>query len=146
MNKRFSFHHWIWICSIAVFLILFCCGLWIYRIVWAPNFFSEKPVYVYIDEQKDWDQLCQELEDSAACLHIGSFRQLASWMNYEGHLKTGRYRVDPKMSNLDLVRRLRSGHQEAIRLTFIGVRSREELAKRMDEELMLKGDTLLHWK
>ena len=67
MNKRFSFHHWIWICSIAVFLILFCCGLWIYRIVWAPNFFSEKPVYVYIDEQKDWDQLCRELEDSAAC-------------------------------------------------------------------------------
>ena len=47
------------------------------------------------------------------------------------------------MSNLDLVRRLRSGHQEAIRLTFIGVRSREELAKRMDEELMLNGDTLL---
>jgi len=143
MNKRFIFHHWIWICSIAVFLILFCCGLWIYRIVWAPNFFSEKPVYVYIDEHKDWDQLCRELEDSAACLHIASFRQLASWMNYAGHLKTGRYRVDPKMSNLDLVRRLRSGHQEAVRLTFIGVRSREELARRMDEELMLSGDELL---
>ncbi len=143
MDKRFPSHPWIRACGIAAFLLLSAPLLWIYQTIWAPNFFPGKPVHVYIDEEKDWERLCRELEDSAACLHVGSFRRLASWMDYAGHLKTGRYRVDPGMSNLELVRRLRRGHQEAVRLTFSGMRSREELAKRIGGELMLEGHALL---
>ncbi len=143
MSKRIFFQHWAWLCGVALFLILFSCGLWCYRIVWAPNFFAEKPVYVYIHENKDWDDLCRQLEDSAACMHINSFRLLADWMNYTGHLRTGRYRIEPEASNLEVIRMLRSGHQEAVRLTFQSARSFEDIAERIDDQLMLNADDLL---
>lgn len=143
MNKRIFFQHWAWLCSVALFLILFSCGLWCYRIIWAPNFFATKPVYIYIDEDKDWGKLCAQLVDSADCMHIHSFRLLSDWMNYSGHLRTGRYRITPGMNNLEVVRLLRSGHQEAVRLTFQSSRTLDELAERVSSQLMLSGNDLL---
>ena len=142
MNKRFLFQHWLWLCGMALFLILFSCGFWCYRIVCAPNFFPDKPVYVYIDERKDWDGLCKALEDSAACMHLNSFKMLADWMNYTGHLRTGRYRIRPEMSNLDVVRMLRNGQQAAVRFTFHSVRTKEDLVEKADKQLMLDGSDL----
>lgn len=96
MNKRFLYQHWLWLCGVALFLILFSCGFWCYRIIRASNFYPDKPVYIYIDERKDWNELCKNLEGSAACLHINSFKLLAGWMNYREHLRTGRYCVRPE--------------------------------------------------
>ena len=57
MNKRFLYQHWLWLCGVALFLILFSCGFWCYRIIRASNFYPDKPVYIYIDERKDWNEL-----------------------------------------------------------------------------------------
>ena len=59
MNKRFLYQHWLWLCGVALFLILFSCGFWCYRIIRASNFYPDKPVYIYIDERKDWNELCK---------------------------------------------------------------------------------------
>ena len=143
MNKRFFIQHRSWICGVALALILFSCAVWCYRIVWMPNFFPEKPTYIYIDEKTGWGDVCRLLEDSAACQHISTFKLLAGWMKYPPHVRTGRYRIDPRMDNLALVRNLRSGHQEATRLTFHNIRTKEELAERIDSQLMLHGIDLL---
>ncbi len=143
MNKRFFVQHWIWISCIAITLILFSCGLWVYRIIWAPSFFPEKPVYIYIDETKDWNKLCSHLEDSASCTHIRWFKFLSSWMNFKGKLKTGRYQIDPEMNNISVIRKLRSGDQDAVHLTFIGSRTKEDIVERIDKQLLLKGEDLL---
>lgn len=145
MNKRFIYHHWLWLCGVALFLILFSCGFWCYRIVWAPNFHPDTPVYIYIDEKKDWKELCKNLEDSASCMHINSFKMLAGWMNYSEHLRTGRYRVNPKMSNLELIRTLRNGQQAAVRFTFNSVRTKEDFAERAEKQLMLSGEELMDY-
>lgn len=151
MNKRFLYQHWLWLCGVALFLILFSCGFWCYRIIRASNFYPDKPVYIYIDERKDWNELCKNLEDSAACLHINSFKLLAGWMNYREHLRTGRYCVRPEMSNLELIRELRNGQQTAVRFTFNSIRTKEDLVERADKQLMLDGCELMdylndaHW-
>ena len=107
-----------------------------YRLAWAPNFKPDKTVYVYIDDKKDFDDLCRQLSDSANCLRIGSFKQLSGLLKYPASMRTGRYAVKPGMSNLTLLNDLRRGHQVATRVTFNNIRFKEDLAERISDQLM----------
>ena len=60
-----------------IILLLAGVGFWAYCLILAPDFEPRKTVYVYIDEKKDFDDLCRQLVDSAGCQRIGSFKQLA---------------------------------------------------------------------
>ena len=58
-----------------IILLLAGVGFWAYCLILAPDFEPRKTVYVYIDEKKDFDDLCRQLVDSAGCQRIGSFKQ-----------------------------------------------------------------------
>lgn len=118
-------------------------GVWGYRLAWIPNFMPKETVYVYIGKDKSFTDLCRQLQDSANCSRIGSFKQLAGMLKYQANIRTGRYAVSPRMSNLELLNDLRRGHQVATRLTFNNIRFKEDLAERLDEQLMLDKEELL---
>ena len=109
----------------------------------APDFEPRKTVYVYIDEKKDFGDLCLQLVDSAGCRRIGSFKQLAGMLKYPANMRTGRYAVEPGMNNLALLNNLRRGHQEATRVTFNNIRFKQDLAERLAGQLMIGEDDLL---
>lgn len=127
----------------AIAVVLAVVGVAGYRLLWVPNFEVSHTVYVYVDEQKDFEALCRQLEDSAGCQSTGSFKRLAGWLNYPSHMHTGRYAVLPGMSNRALLDDLRRGHQVPVRLTFNNVRLKTDLAERLERQLMLSGDDLL---
>ena len=133
------------IAGILLFFILLIAGVgvWGYRLAWAPNFMPQETVYIYIGKDKSFTDLCRQLQDSADCSRIGSFKQLAGMLKYQANIRTGRYAVSPGMSNLQLLNDLRRGHQVATRLTFNNIRFKEDLAERLDEQLMLDKDELL---
>ena len=112
-----------------IILLLAGVGFWAYCLILAPDFEPRKTVYVYIDEKKDFDDLCRQLVDSAGCQRIGSFKQLAGMLKYPTNMRTGRYAVEPGMNNLALLNNLRRGHQEATRITFNNIRFKLDLAK-----------------
>lgn len=111
--------------------------------LFGPNFTSQKTTYVYIYPDKNFDQLCAQLQDSAGCRDIATFRQVAGFLKYPEAMRTGRYAVEPGMSNLDLLRNLRRGNQVPVRITFNSIRIKEDLAKRLSEQLMINQDELL---
>lgn len=129
----------------VVFLVFLLAGagFWGYRLAWAPNFMSKETVYLYIGKEKNFDDLCRQLIDSADCSRLGSFKQLAGILKYQENIRTGRYAVSPGMSNLELLNDLRRGHQVATRLTFNNIRFKDDLAERMDDQLMLDKEELL---
>lgn len=133
------------IAGILLFFVLLIAGVgvWGYRLAWAPNFMPQETVYIYIGKDKSFTDLCRQLQDSADCSRIGSFKQLAGMLRYQANIRTGRYAVSPGMSNLQLLNDLRRGHQVATRLTFNNIRFKEDLAERLDEQLMLDKDELL---
>lgn len=133
------------IIGITVFLVFLVAGtaFYGYRLAWTPNFQPKETVYLYIGNDKNFDDLCRQLIDSAGCNRIGTFKQLAGLLKYPGNMKTGRYAVAPGMNNLDLVNDLRRGHQVATRLTFNNIRFKNDLAERLDEQLMLDKDEIL---
>ena len=144
MNKKKQLKRNI-IAGILLFFVLLIAGvgMWGYRLAWAPNFMPQETVYIYIGKDKSFTDLCRQLQDSADCSRIGSFKQLAGMLKYQANIRTGRYAVSPGMSNLQLLNDLRRGHQVATRLTFNNIRFKEDLAERLDEQLMLDKDELL---
>ncbi|MBC8601542.1 endolytic transglycosylase MltG [Parabacteroides acidifaciens] len=127
-----------------IVLLLAGTGFWAYRLLLAPDFAPRNTVYVYIDTRKDFDDLCRQLQDSAGCRRIGSFKQLAGMLKYPANMRTGRYAVEPGMNNLTLLNDLRRGHQVATRITFNNIRFKKDLVERLSEQLMIGEDELLH--
>lgn len=119
--------------------VCFCA----YRMAWVPNFEVKETTHIYVDGEKDFEALCRQLTDSALCTRISSFKRLAGLMHYPDNMKTGRYAVLPGMSNIRLLDNLHRGHQVATRLTFNNIRSKEDLAERLDAQLMLRGEEVL---
>ena len=145
INKLFPLKYRIvYLVLVLLLLIGGVMGGYLYRMVYAPNFLSaQSSVRIYIDDEATFEDVCQLVSDSAGCRSLASFRVLAGWMNYPQHVKSGCYAIETGMNNLEVVRMLRSGHQTAVRLTFNNIRTKGELAARLDEELMLSAEDLL---
>ena len=141
-SKIFSKRLW-WMLLVTGVIGMMICGIIVYRVVWAPNFHPKQTVYLYVDQTKDYALLCQQLADSAACGRIGSFKWLSGWLRYPELMRTGRYAVEPGMSNWDLLTNLRRGQQVATRITFNNVRLKSDLAERLADQLMLSKADLL---
>lgn len=136
MGNKFSKHKCLWAVAIAVALFIVIAGCWGFMLTLAPNFRIQKTVYVYVDEKKDFSDLCAQLDSTAHCRHLSSFRQLASLMHYPLRMHTGRYAVSPGMSNLKLLNDLRGGHQAVVKLSFNNIRTSQDLANCLDKQLM----------
>lgn len=128
----------------ALFVVLLlAAGFWAYRMVLASNFSIKETTYVYVDSKKNFNDLCNQLKDSASCKSLASFKQLAYLIGYPEKMKTGRYAIEPGTGNLRLLKNLIGGLQSPIRITFNNIRLRTDLAQRLDDQLMVTKDELL---
>lgn len=107
------------------------------------GFDIDKKVYLYIDESKNYDALRQVLKDSAKVESISNFDVLAGVLDYKENMKSGRYEVTPGMNIYELVNKLRKGQQIAVKLKFNNIRTKEDLAKRLSDQLMINESALL---
>ncbi|GGB99988.1 endolytic transglycosylase MltG [Dyadobacter sediminis] len=62
--------------------------------------------------------------------HI-SFQFLAKLLKYPDKVKPGRYVIKPNSNNYIVIKKLISGNQDAVRLTFNNIRLKEDLIKRI---------------
>ena len=83
--------------------------------------------FLYIPAGSGFDDVCSLLEEAG--LHDAkSFRWVAGRMHYSEKVKSGRYRLTDDMSNIELVRMLRSGRQIPVNVTFNNIRLNTQLA------------------
>ncbi|WP_448530359.1 endolytic transglycosylase MltG [Raineya sp.] len=98
---------------------------------------------LYIPKGTDFQGLIQILKREQLINNVVSFAFIAKLMNYQQHVKAGAYLIEPNESNVSVIRKLRSGQQISIRLTFNNLRTKEDLAERISEQLPIPKDTLL---
>lgn len=72
-----------------------------------------------------------------------SFSFVSKVLGYQEAVKPGLYIVKPQMTNLELVRLLRSGDQTPVRITFNNIRTKEDLAERITNNLEMNEDQFL---
>lgn len=109
----------------------------------SSGFGIDKKVYVYVYEDKNYNNLLTQLENVAKIKNKSNFNRIATLLSYKDNMRTGRYAVTPDMTVLSLIRDLRNGHQEPVRLTFNNIRTKKDFAKRISEQLMSTETDLL---
>ena len=131
-------------CIILTLVIIAACGVIGYCLLYLPNFKPSETKYVYIyEDDKNFEILCMDLCDSAACVNIDFFKILANFRKYPENMKSGRFAVEPGMDNNSFLNRLRRGQQTPIRLTFNNIRLLSDLSDRLSEQLMIGNDELI---
>lgn len=129
---------------IIFLLILLAAGGYYYiNSIISSGFNIDKTAYIYIDEPKNYESVLTQIDTSAHVENMKAFEMLASYMKYPENIKAGRYAITPDMNIRQAIRVLRSGQQTPVRLTFNNMRLKEDLAKRISEQLMMKESDLL---
>jgi UPF0755 protein len=140
---RASNGRWKWI---AFFILSLCLALAIYygyRIL-GPNTtpFSDHK-YFYIHSGSTYRDVVRALEQQGIIKHTGSFEWLARKLDYPAHVYAGKYDIRAGMSNLAIIRLLRSGRQTPVRLVINKLRTKADFASLISKKLEPDSATMM---
>lgn len=112
-----------------------------YQILYTPNILIDSDNRVLIvPEGSSFKDVQKRLHDGHYVNDLMSFSFLARVMSYDEAVKPGRYILRKNMTNLQLLRILKSGKQEPVRITFNNVRLIRDLAEKITRNLGMKPE------
>lgn len=116
-----------------------------YQVFFSPNTLveSDQPYQLKIPTNSVFKNVVDQLYEDRVINDALSFGFVAKILGYQDAVKPGLYKVDSKMSNLELVRMLRSGRQLPVRVTFNNVRTKEDLAEKITANLEVTPEQFL---
>lgn len=103
--------------------------------------------YLYIRPNDSLEDVLKQLDKKATIKRKSTLKFCANRLKYTQNVKSGRYPIYNNEANIDLIRRLRSGKQEPLMLTFNSVRTKSQLAGRISNQIMADSaqiDSLLN--
>ena len=98
---------------------------------------SEQTEYVYVDDDDTVDSVLAKLRPVASEHGLTGFSTLIRHTDYAQEPRTGRYAVKPDESVLTVIRKMKNGQQEALKLTIPESRTMRKLAGVLSQKLML---------
>ena len=114
---------------IIILTLLLLATLGLYSLLNSRTANSE-PRRLFLPEGTTYQALCDSLDASR------SFRLFAETLGLDERVRPGSYVVEPHMSNLALVRKLRNGQQDPLRLTIGKFRTPQQLNDYLNSKLM----------
>ena len=146
MAKKKQILRIVWGVVLTLFLIVAIMGVLIYKKIYTPNIFATKSStqYLFIPTGTDFEGLVKILDDNNLLMDEASFRWTAHQMKYDTKVKSGKYKLGQKMSNKELITLLRSGKQTPVNVIFNNIRTKEELAKRISEQIEAPQQSVLN--
>lgn len=126
-------------------LIVSVISCYFLYILFFPNIFpiNKEKAYLCIPDNTSFDEVVKLLNEEASVGNTFAFKQAASLLRYGTKIRSGRYELSNGMSNFQLIRHLRSGRQVPVQLTFNNIRTKEQLAARLGEQLMADSASIL---
>lgn len=120
------------------FLFLFICGfiffIFFFKLLFADNI-KNNPKRKYhvllVYTGSTYNDVLKSLEKQHIIKNMQTFKLVCKKLDYEQRVKPGRYIIQNNMSNLFLVRKLRSGNQDPVSITFNNVQNKEQLAEKI---------------
>ena len=126
--------------------VLTTCSVYIYQMLYSPNFLiNSKEKFIIINEKTEFNELIKSLERDTIINDILSFSVLSKIMEYQENIKEGAYKVNTNMSNYDMITMLRSGNQTPINITFSYARKINDLAEKITKKLKMSDDDLMNY-
>jgi len=120
-------------------------SFYFYQVFFSPNTLlkSESNYMLKIGSNATYKTVTDQLYNDNVVNDMVSFGFLAKILDYQENVKPGLYTIRPKMTNLDLVKLLRSGKQTPVRVTFNNVRLKTDLAEKITANLEVSQEQFL---
>ena len=99
--------------------------------------------YLYIPTGSNLDDVVAIIKAQHILNNTESFKWVASKMNFK-NIKPGKYKITKGLSNIELVRLLRSGKQEPIKLTFQNIRLKTDFAGYIGKNFEIDSSAFLN--
>jgi UPF0755 protein len=129
-------------CSGIAFVML---SYYVYQIFFTPNFGNQegdKDFVLYIRKGATFQDVLDTLDKHKAYDDKTSFAFISKMLSYQENVRPGRYILSKGTTNLQIVRKLRSGAQDPIKLTFNSIRLKSEFADRVGAKFAFGRDSL----
>ena len=126
---------------IAVFIFIK-----VYKAILNPNVMISNgdEISLYIYSEDDFETIKNKLYSEDIIINKESFEWVAKRLDYPEYIKSGHYIIKNGMNNNRLLNLLRSGSQTPIDFTFNNIRTIEQFAGKVDDELELDSISLLN--
>jgi UPF0755 protein len=146
MSRLKSIKRIAWIVVAVLAVIVTVMGVLVYRQLYSANVAGKgnEKEFLYIPTGSTFEDLIEILEDKKLLINEKSFRWTAQQMKYDNHVKPGKYLLKPRMSNKDLITMLRAGKQIPVNVTFNNIRTKEQLAAKISEQIEAKSQALIY--
>lgn len=134
-----------------VLIVLFVFGTYksysLYKKVFAPSVLLKDGAdyYFYIKTGANYDSVLKDLEQAGVLKNLEYFKWTATKKNYPNHIYPGRYQLKNRMSNNELVNKLRSGSQSPVQITFNNIRTLADFADKISKQIELDSTTIIHY-
>jgi UPF0755 protein len=129
---------------VLAMLLFVCFSYYIYQILFTANFqWQKEDGYLYIRKGADFKEVLDSLKKNEMLQDVKSFAFIAKVAGYQDHVRPGRYRIKSNSNNIKVVRMLRNGNQEPVKLTFNNIRLKEDLAEKVGGKFYFSKDSLL---
>jgi len=140
MDKRKIF-----IISLVVITIMLSSFVfYFYQVIYSPNFLVEKESkYLFIPTGSDFEDVQRLIYDQGLVNDPVAFGLLAKFMKYDRLVKPGKYLIGQNSNNLQVIRKLRSGEQVPVRITFNNARLLSDVAVKLTVNIELDSTSFL---
>lgn len=98
--------------------------------------------FLFIPTSSNYEQVVELLTTNGFIKNETSFDWIAKITDYPKRVKAGKYKIEPGMSNLTIIRMLRSGKQTPVKLTINKIRTKQEFISKISTQLEVNADTL----
>lgn len=139
--KRYMFMALSVLAVISIFVFISMYKAIIFPNVLTPNG-DKVSLYIYSDD--DFETVKQKLYSDSIIINQKSFEWLAKKLEYPKYIKSGHYVISNNMNNNRLLNMLRSGSQTPVKFTFNNIRTIEQFAGRVSEQLEMDSVSLLN--
>lgn len=118
-------------------------GYTTYQKIVAPNVKAETAVHIYVPEGATYEQVIAQFTNQDVLRNPDAFAWWAKRQGLPDHLKRGHYLIETGMSNREIVNLMMSGRQTPVRITFNNMRTKQDFAGRIAQQLDLDSASLL---
>lgn len=108
-------------------ICMFAAVLYGYKIFYSPNIMDENNI-LFIKKNDNYADVYKQLQEKEFLIHPRNFDLAAYAMGYKNNVKPGRYELKGIQSNKQLIEKLRSGRQDALKFRFQNIRLKENFA------------------
>ncbi|KYG77314.1 aminodeoxychorismate lyase [Roseivirga spongicola] len=137
MKKRKRF-----VLGMVIFSVLLTSfSFYFYQLFYGANILTEsEPREILVDYDDNFDSLRNYLYNEGVIEDALSFSFVAKVLKYPDLIKPGVYRLESQMTNLEAIRKLRSGDQTPVNITFNNVRFKTDLTEKITTGIGLKSE------